>query len=51
MWDSKSLSEELKNVGFTQIRNCKFNDSEDEMFKQVEDFGRFENAVAIESRK
>jgi len=51
MWDSKSLSEELKNVGFTQIRDCKFNDSEDQMFKYVEDAGRFECAVAIECRK
>lgn len=51
MWDVRSLSEELKNVGFTKIRACKFNDSEDEMFKYVEDIGRFENAVAIECRK
>ncbi len=51
MWDNKSLSEELKNIGFSQIRDCKFNDSEDEMFKYVEDIGRFENAVAIECRK
>lgn len=51
MWDYKSLSEELKNVGFTEIRVCKFNDSEDEMFKYVEDIGRFENAVAIDCRK
>lgn len=51
MWDKNSLSEELKNVGFTQIRVCKFHDSEDEMFKYVEDIGRFENAVAIECRK
>ncbi len=51
MWDSKSLSEELKNAGFTQIRVCKFNDSEDEMFKHVEAPDRFEHAVAIECRK
>lgn len=51
MWDHKSLSEELKNVGFSQIRSCKFNDSEDEMFKYVEDIERFRNAVAIECRK
>lgn len=51
MWDSKSLSEELKNAGFTGIRDCNFNDSEDKMFKYVEDVGRFENAVAIECRK
>lgn len=51
MWDSKSLSEELKNAGFTNIRLCKFNDCEDIMFKYVEDDSRFENAVAIECRK
>jgi hypothetical protein len=51
MWDSKSLSEELSNAGFKQIRTCKFNDSDDEMFKYVEDLTRFENAVAIECRK
>jgi SAM-dependent methyltransferase len=51
MWDKNSLSEELKNIGFTNIRVCKFNDCEDEMFKYVEDSSRFENAVAIECRK
>lgn len=51
MWDSKSLTEELKNAGFTQIRLCKFNDCEDEMFRYVEDPERFENAVAMECRK
>ncbi len=51
MWDKKSLSEELRKVGFTQIRPCEFNDSNDEMFKFVEEIGRFENAVAIECIK
>lgn len=51
MWDIKSLSEELKNAGFSQIRACKFNDCEDEMFKLVEEIYRFENAVSIECRK
>jgi ubiquinone/menaquinone biosynthesis C-methylase UbiE len=51
MWDHHSLSEELKKAGFSQIRNAKFNDSEDAMFKLVEDESRFENAVAIECRK
>lgn len=51
MWDNKSLTEELKNAGFTQIRQCKFNDSDDMMFKFVEDESRFKNAVAIECRK
>ena len=48
---SKSLSEELKNVGFIQIRDCNFNDSKVEMFKYIEDVERFENAVAIKCRK
>ena len=51
MWDHKSLAEELKNAGFTQIRECKFNDSTDDMFKFVEDASRFKNAVAIECYK
>lgn len=51
MWDSKSLSEELKIAGFNQIRICSFNDSEEPMFKFVEDRTRFENAVSIECRK
>lgn len=49
MWDNKSL--ELKNVGFKNIRECKFNDSEDKMFQFVEDKGRFVNAVSIECKK
>ncbi len=51
MWDYASLSAELKNAGFNQIRRCAFNDSEDAMFKEVEDRDRFEFAVAIECRK
>jgi predicted SAM-dependent methyltransferase len=51
MWDSKSLSNELKNVGFSNIRDCKSNDSKNEMFKLVEDENRFRNVVAIECVK
>ncbi len=51
MWDSKSLGEELQNAGFREIRNCLFNDSQDEMFKYVENKIRFENAVALECKK
>jgi ubiquinone/menaquinone biosynthesis C-methylase UbiE len=51
MWDKYSLSEELQKAGFKEIRSCKFNDSEDTMFKHVEDANRFENAVAIECKK
>jgi hypothetical protein len=51
MWDKKSLAEELKAAGFREVRACQFNDSRDEMFKWVEDKGRFGNAAAIESEK
>ena len=51
MWDSKSLSKELTNVGFNQIRLCTFNDSQDKMFNECEDPSRFEYAVAIECKK
>lgn len=51
MWDSKSLSDELKNAGFSKVRACKFNDCEDAMFQCVEELGSFKNAVAIECRK
>lgn len=51
MWDHKSLTEELKNAGFIEIRNCVYNDSSDPMFKFVENQERFQNAVAIECEK
>jgi predicted SAM-dependent methyltransferase len=51
MWDHQSLAEELKKAGFINIRPCSFHDSEDEMFKHVENQSRFINAVAIECKK
>lgn len=51
MWDYKSLSKELTNAGFTNIRKANFSDSEEAMFKYVEDINRFENAVAIQCKK
>lgn len=51
MWDHYSLSAELKKAGFKDIRRAKFNDSEDSMFKLVEDPDRFESAVALECKK
>ncbi len=51
MWDAHSLAEELKEAGFRNVRVCQFNDSEDPMFKYVEEEGRFVHAVAIESIK
>jgi SAM-dependent methyltransferase len=51
MWDYASLSQELANAGFRNIRPCQFNDSSDSMFTAVEEAARFVNAVAIESQK
>ena len=51
MWDSKSLKNELPQIGFINIRRAAYGDSEDPMFRDVEERSRFENAVAIECRK
>ncbi len=51
MWDKKSMTKELKEAGFINIRICNYGDSEDKMFNYVEDIGRFEKAVAIECEK
>ncbi|ASB50967.1 class I SAM-dependent methyltransferase [Alkalitalea saponilacus] len=51
MWDYMSLSEELRKIGFLDIRLCSFNDCEDEMFKLVENKERFNNALALECKK
>lgn len=51
MWDRKSLSDALADAGFHSIRQCRFNDCEDEKFIEVEYEGRFINAVAIECIK
>mgnify|MGYP001608448470 FL=1 len=51
MWDFKSLSAELQQAGFVKIRRCSFGDSNDLMFRNVEEPGRFEDAVGIECEK
>ncbi|MCB0482438.1 MAG: methyltransferase domain-containing protein, partial [Flavobacteriales bacterium] len=51
MWDSLGFKNKLTAVGFTELRDCSFNDSVDPMFKLVEDKDRFENAIAIECTK
>lgn len=51
MWDFKSLTHELEAVGFINVRQCKFGDSLEPMFKLVEDANRFVDAVAVECRK
>jgi hypothetical protein len=55
MWDEASMSDALANVGFTRIRRCEFGDSEDAMFRIVEDKSRFYDLdireLAMEARK
>ena len=47
----ESQNTELENIGFIEVRDCKFNDSKDTMFQYVEDEERFINAVSIECKK
>lgn len=51
MWDSASMKKELKEAGFTDIRDCSYNDCSDPAFSAVEDRDRFYSAVAVECRK
>jgi len=51
MWDSNSLALELKNGGFSQIREGKFGDSIEKHFSEVENEDRFNDAVCMECIK
>lgn len=57
MWDRHSMAQALGEVGFVAIRPCIFGDSDDPMFKLVEDETRFYDAnlglpeCAMEGRK
>lgn len=51
MWDYKSISRELQNVGFTDIRRAKFGDFSDLMFKDVEEESRWLNCLGVECKK
>jgi SAM-dependent methyltransferase len=46
MWDEKSMSAALRQVGFVDVRRCEFNDSTDAAFRLVEDAGRFFDEAA-----
>lgn len=50
MWDFKSLSLELENAGFVQIRRASFGDSSDPMFAEVESVERWKDCLGIECR-
>lgn len=51
MWDYRSLQHELKEIGFRNIRPCKFGDSTEKAFELVEEEARFYGAVAFECQK
>ncbi|HNZ27375.1 MAG TPA: methyltransferase domain-containing protein [Spirochaetota bacterium] len=51
LWDKESAICQLEKTGFTNIRVCEYNDSEDDMFKLVEEKKRFENSIALEMKK
>mgnify|MGYP001110294946 CR=1 FL=1 len=51
LWDEKSLAKKLAEHGFKEIRRASFGDAEDPRFNEVEDKGRFENALAMQCRK
>jgi len=51
MWDYHSIGEELRQAGFRKIRRANYNDSEDPMFRKVEEKERWENCLGIECVK
>lgn len=51
MWDFKALETELHGVGFASVRRCQVGDSAEPRFADVEDPGRFVDAVAVECSK
>lgn len=50
MWDYKSLSKELADVGFSKIRRVRYQDSQVDAFRLVEKENRWERAIGIECR-
>jgi predicted SAM-dependent methyltransferase len=51
MWDYPSIEKELRQAGFLKIRRANFGDSEDPMFRKVEEKERWENCLGIECAK
>ena len=51
MWDYKSISQELLNIGFTNIHRASYNSSKDSYFKSVEDKSRWTNCLGVECKK
>lgn len=51
LWDYGSIEQELRVVGFTDIRRAQFADSGDERFSVVEDRGRWVDALGVDCRR
>lgn len=47
MWDELSLKREMADVGFKNIVECSFHDINDPIYNQVEDRGRYLDAVCL----
>lgn len=48
MWDARSMATKLEAHGFRAIRVARFGDAEDPRFREVEDEGRFVDAIALQ---
>lgn len=51
LWDYKSLSKEVADAGFVDIRRARFGDSADPAFTSVEDYSRWNTHLGIECRR
>jgi predicted SAM-dependent methyltransferase len=51
MWDYKGLADQLKQVGFSDIRRATYKDSKFPQFCEVEQKGRWNSALGIEANK
>jgi SAM-dependent methyltransferase len=51
LWDFKAVVPELEKAGFTSMRRAFFNDSNHPQFADVEERGRWENALGVECIK
>lgn len=51
LWDYQSVEKILKEVGFKSVRRCEYHDSKLQAFEEVENIGRYRNAIKIEAIK
>lgn len=51
MWDYKSMRNELRKVGFTEVRSASFGDSTNKRFDEVEDEKRWVESLGVECKK